>query len=96
MLTIEIQGRAIAIVDADEESARDLIADEDFREDLASITSDGEPVWDGSAELTLRPSTSEEEAVAAEAVDEDDVDLEGDLMVVFLIALDDEEDFDED
>lgn len=94
MLTLEINGKAIAVIDADAESARDLLEDEDFREDLQSITSGGEPMWDGIAPLHLRPANAAEEKVANEADDEDedeeDVE-EGDLLVVFLVPLDDEE-----
>jgi hypothetical protein len=94
MFTVEIAGRAIAVTNADEEQARELIESEEFREDLSSIHSDGKPIWDGKAKLVLRAATLDEEEEFEDAEDPDgDEDLEeGEPSVVFLIDIDEEDD----
>ena len=93
MFTVEIAGRAIAVTNADEAQARELIESEEFREDLTIIHSDGKPVWDGKASLDLRPATPDEEEEFEDADDLDDEDEAEDdePSVVFLIDIDDEE-----
>ena len=97
MFTVEIAGRAIAVTNADEEQARELIESEEFREDLTIIHSEGKPIWDGKAKLELRQATPDEEEEFEEADDlDDDEDADEDEpSVVFLIDIDDEEDEDE-
>ena len=94
MFTVEIAGRAIAVTNADEEQARELIESEEFREDLTVIHSDGQPIWDGKAKLELRAATLDEEEEFEDAEDPDgDEDLEeGEPSVVFLIDIDEEDD----
>ena len=94
MFTVEIAGRAIAVTNADEEQARELIESEEFREDLTVIHSDGKPIWDGKAKLELRAATLDEEEEFEDAEDPDgDEDLEeGEPSVVFLIDIDEEDD----
>jgi hypothetical protein len=94
MFTVEIAGRAIAVTNADEAQARELIESEEFREDLTVIQSEGKPIWDGKATLDLRPATPAEEEEFEEADDLDDEDEADDdePSVVFLIDIDDEED----
>ena len=96
MFTVEIAGRAIAVTNADEAQARELIESEEFREDLTIIHSDGKPVWDGKASLDLRPATPDEEEEFEDADDLDDEDEdeadEDEPSVVFLIDIDEEED----
>lgn len=101
MFTVEIGGRAIAVTNADESQARELIESEEFREDLTVILSDGKPVWDGKTEIGLRPATKdeEEEFESADDIEDEEEEEEGDgdePSVVFLIDIDDEEDEDED
>ena len=93
MFTIEIAGRAIAVTNADQSQAHELIESEEFREDLAFLLSNGKPVWDGKAELVLRAAKAEEveEFEDAEDLDEDEMEDDGDPAVVFLIDIDDEE-----
>ncbi len=97
MFTVEIAGRAIAVTNADEDQARDLIESEEFLEDLTIIHSDGKPIWDGKAKLELRTATpdEEEEFEDADDLDEDDEAEDGEPSVVFLIDIDDEEDEEE-
>ena len=63
MFTIEIGGKPIAVVDAVESDARELLEQSEFRDDLTSLTSGGKPLWDGRAALTMRPATPEERDV---------------------------------
>ena len=113
MFTLEINGRAIAVIYADEENARELLDDEDFQADLRGIESGGKAIWNGADALNLRPATPEE-AEAADAtddsdgldgdddLDDDDDDLddgdeddlddddEGEMVVVFLVPMDED------
>jgi hypothetical protein len=108
MFTLEIAGKAIAITNAEEEQARELFMSEDFREDLKSFTSEGNPLWDGNAAFTVRRASDDEieafdDAIAedeedwdeedVEASDEDD-DEEG-IDVMFLVAVDEMDDQDD-
>jgi hypothetical protein len=62
MFTLDIGGRPTAITDADEAEARRIFEGETFRRDMQRWISDGQPVWDGHAPITLRPSTEDETA----------------------------------
>jgi hypothetical protein len=100
MFTLEIKGRAVAVIYADEENARELLDDEDFQEDLQALESNGEPIWNGKDKLTVRPASESDIAAADGNADDDDPDddeedEEGELMVVFIVPLDDDEDDDE-
>jgi hypothetical protein len=93
MFTLEIAGNPIAITDADEAQARAIFESDEFKQDLTAMTSDGIPLWDGRATLTIRPA-SQEETAAFEAPDmdvDDEVDAEDDddgLFVTFLVPID--------
>ncbi|MDQ1081946.1 hypothetical protein [Pseudoroseomonas cervicalis] len=104
MFTLEIGGRAIAVIGTDEEDARDLVANPSFREDLQRLLSDDQPLWDGEAELVLRPANedeiaefdeSEDEPEAGEEEDEDEDEEEG-AVVLFLVPILDPDEEDED
>jgi hypothetical protein len=97
MFTVEIAGRAVAVTNADESQARELIDSEEFREDLTVIRSDGKPVWDGKAEILLRLATDdeEEELEEAEDLDEDETADDNEPSVVFLVDIDDDDEEDE-
>ncbi len=60
MFTLEIGGKPIAITDAGEDEARAVFEGEAFRHDMQRWLTEGRPVWDGRAPMTLRPSTEEE------------------------------------
>jgi hypothetical protein len=62
MFTLEIGGTPIAITDAGEDEAREIFEGETFRHDMQRWVTDGRPVWDGKAPITLRPSTDDETA----------------------------------
>ncbi len=99
--TIEVAGKAIASFRAhNDEDARHFFEAEDFREDLTILQTEGGPVWDGKAALTLRKAAAEEasEVEHAYELDDDPSRTIDDEFVVFLIPiaeLADDEDGDE-
>lgn len=108
MFTLEIAGKAIAITNAEEEQARELFMSEDFREDLKSFTSEGSPLWDGSAAFTVRRASDDEieafdDAIAEDEEDWDEEDVEASeedddeegIDVMFLVTVDEMDDQDD-
>jgi hypothetical protein len=95
MFTLEIKGRPIAVVVADEAQARELFDDEDFKEDLRSMESEGEPLWNGTDALEVRPASPDERQAAQESLEEDEEQVEGELTVLFMVTLDDEDEWDD-
>ncbi len=99
--TLEIAGKAIvAIGDIEHDEAQDLITDDAFQEDLMAFEANGTPLWDGEAELTVRPASKDEQAAwkeaRVEAEEEEDFE-EDEASVVFLVEVSDpDEDDDED
>ncbi|WP_187969386.1 hypothetical protein [Aquibium microcysteis] len=89
MFTLEIDGVAVAMTDADEAEAREIFDSEDFKADLAEFTTDGKPVWNGKSPFTIRPATEDEEDLFDDSLeaDEDDEDEDG-ASVVFLVMVD--------
>lgn len=97
--TIEIGGKAIACFRSEnDEDAKHFLEAEDFREDLTILESQGKPVWDGVAPITLRKATAEEasEVEHAYEFDDDPSRTVDDEFVVFLIPISDMDDEDED
>lgn len=102
MFTLEIGGKAVAVTDADEATARELFESEEFREDLKSLSSDGQPIWDGKAAFNIRQSNKDEsdEFAAADFADDDYEDEDEDdaedsgATIMFLVAIDDEDEED--
>jgi hypothetical protein len=101
MYTLEIAGKPVAITDADEAQARELFTSEAFKEDIAAMESEGQPLWDGKAPLVIRASSKEEsenfeqaldedddEEEGADALDSGDDDEEGGINVLFLVPVD--------
>lgn len=78
MFTLEIEGTAVAVINSDEASAKDLFTCDGFKEDIQSMTSGGKPLWDGKAELKVRPANEDEIEVFEDALAEDDG--EGDFV----------------
>ena len=72
MVTLEIDGKAVAVTNADEEQARELFLSESFKDDLKSFKSESRSLWDGSAALTTRPASEDEIDAFYEALDEED------------------------
>jgi hypothetical protein len=76
MFTLEINGTALVVTNADEESARALLESEEFKEDLKSFTSEGRPLWDGKSPLTVRPATEDEIDSFDEALNDEEYEDE--------------------
>ena len=110
MFTLEISGKAVAVIYADEENARELIDDEDFQADLRTLESGGKRIWNGTDALKVRPASPAEAEAAddgadadddpdndnEDAIGEEDDEDEAELVVVFIIPLDDDDDYDDD
>ena len=60
MFTLEIAGKPIAVTDASEDEARELFESDAFKDDLMQIESEGAPIWDGFATLSVRAATRAE------------------------------------
>lgn len=106
MFTLEIDGTAIAVINGDEATARDLFTCDGFKEDIRTMTIDGRPIWNGTSALTVRKSTEDEieEFEDALAADDGEGDFEPDEQhaaegdgsddeadIVFLVDIDDED-----
>lgn len=106
MFTLEIAGKAVAITNANEDQARELFMSEEFQDDLKSFTSEGQPLWDGSATFNVRRASDDEidafdDAMAEDEEewdneeDEDEDDDESGIDVMFLVAVDEVDDRDD-
>ncbi|HEY8564952.1 MAG TPA: hypothetical protein VIL65_05585 [Beijerinckiaceae bacterium] len=99
MFTLAIDGRAVAITDADEEQARELFDSEEFKNDLKTMTEGGEPLWNGTGSFNVRRSTDEEIDSYDDAMSDDEDEAEDDeedgINVLFLVPIDTDEDQDE-
>ncbi|WP_342150082.1 hypothetical protein [Methylorubrum sp. SB2] len=107
MFTLEIDGTAIAVINGDEATARDLFTCDGFKEDIRTLTVDGKPIWNGTSELKVRAASQDEieefdEAIAADQGDGDFEpdpqhandgadDEEDEADIVFLVDIDDED-----
>ena len=110
MYTLEINGTALVVTNADEPEARALLESEDFKSDLKTLTAEGRPLWDGSAPLNIREASESEVEAFEEALndedyedeeDEEDEDEEEDdqgedepIDIVFLVEIDEADDDD--
>ena len=72
MFTLEIDGTAIAVINGDEATARDLFTCDGFKEDIRTMTIDGRPIWNGTSALTVRKSTEDEIEEFEDALASDD------------------------
>ncbi len=100
MFTLLIGKKPVAVIDAPESDARELLEQDEFHEDLGELMSEGKPLWNGREKLTLRPSTEEEvQEFEQGAFDDDDEEDDEELLegatVYFLVPIDDDEDEDE-
>lgn len=107
MFTLEIDGTAIAVINGDEATARDLFTCDGFKEDIRTLTVDGKPIWNGTSELKVRAASQDEieefdEAIAADQgegdfepdpqhADDASDDEEDEADIVFLVDIDDED-----
>ena len=106
MFTLEIDGTAVAVINSDEASAKDLFTCDGFKEDIRTMTTGGKPLWNGTSPLKVRPATEDEIETFEDALAEDDG--EGDFVddphhtetdsddadeadIVFLVDIDEDE-----
>jgi hypothetical protein len=97
MFTLTISDKPIAVTNADEDEARDLFMSDDFKQDLKTLESEGAPLWDGFATLSIR-AASESEIAEFEAIDEDEesAGVENDApLIIFLVEVIDPDEADE-
>ncbi len=89
MFTLEIGGRPIAVTDANEADAKAIFESGAFKQDLTALTSEGAPLWDGRAPLSIRPA-SQQEVAEFGAPEDDAADEEEDdgAFVTFLVPID--------
>jgi hypothetical protein len=91
MFTLTISDKPVAITNANEEEARDLLMSEEFKDDLKVL-------WDGFASLNVRPATEEEKAEFEGAdfdEDEKEDDEEEGPYIMFLVDVTDPDEGDE-
>lgn len=97
MYTLEINGVAIAMTDADEAEAREIFMSDSFKDDLRQFTSGGQPIWNGASDFVVRPANDDEEDLFDDALDdEEDMDDEDDVDGTAVATEEDLEDEDED
>ncbi len=97
MFTLTISDKPVAITNANEGEARELLMSDDFKEDLKFLESEGAPLWDGVASLNIRPATEEEKAEFEgadfdEDEDDDDDGEEGPYIMFLVDVTDPDED----
>ncbi|MEE1657846.1 hypothetical protein VB618_16715 [Microvirga sp. CF3062] len=98
MFTLTISDKPVAITNANEEGARELLMSEEFKDDLKVLESEGAPLWDGIASLNIRPATEEEKTEFEGAdfdEDEEDDDEEEGPYIMFLVDVTDPDEDDE-
>jgi hypothetical protein len=98
MFTLTISDKPIAVTNANEDQARDVLMSEDFKQDLKVLESEGEPLWDGVATLSVRPASAPE-IVEFDATDENkgSAGIEDDApLILFLVDINDPDEPDED
>jgi hypothetical protein len=109
MFTLEIDGTAVAVINSDEASAKDLFTCAGFKEDIRTMTSEGRPLWNGTSPLKVRAATEDEIEIFEDALAEDDgqgdfeddprhadaeTDDEDEADIVFLVDIDEDDEAD--
>ena len=89
-----IKGRGIATFYAENGAAAMVrVLDRLFRDDLMVLAADGLPLWDGIADIQIRPAFPDEEArwraSRAKAIRHGNIEREDDTWIAFLVALTD-------
>jgi hypothetical protein len=89
IFTLDIGGRPTLAFEARNlRESQQLCHEHWLRRDIADLTSNGAPLWDGKARLRARRSTANEIAVYREAA-QDAAPPQGDLLLAYLVELDD-------
>ncbi|SRR5258707_15825432 len=90
IFTIEIGDTPTLTFEAqNQREAQELCHEHWLKDDLVEAKSDGAPLWDGKAKLRARMALPDESAVFADAKNKGQTS--GELMLVYLIKLDDGE-----
>jgi hypothetical protein len=89
-----IKGRGVAAFYAKNGAAAVVrVRDRLFCDDLMVLATDGLPLWDGMADIQVRPASPEEEArwsaSRAKAIRHGNIEREDDTWIAFLVALTD-------
>jgi hypothetical protein len=85
---LEVAGQPVLMFQAmSHQEARGLPREQWLRDDLREVHSNGAPVWDGKAKLTVRRANLDEAARFSETI-VGAADDSGDLVLVYLIELD--------
>ncbi len=100
MFTLEIAGQPIAVLNLPTQAdAEEFLSDKEFQEDLTVLQHEGQPLWNGEAELRLREATPDERTEFANALALDGPDTDGDAaeeseagFVMFLVDVTDPDD----
>ena len=88
IFTLDIGGRPTLAFEAKNlRESQQLCHEYWLRRDIAGLTSNGAPLWDGKARLRARRSTEDEIAVYREAA-RDAAQPEDDLLLAYLVELD--------
>jgi hypothetical protein len=96
MFTLEVDGAPIAVTKGNEGEARAIFESAEFRNKLRRMESDGEPLWNGGGQFTIRPATTAEIRAFvqyAETLGFDDEE-EGEI-ILYLRPIDTPDEFDE-
>jgi hypothetical protein len=98
MFTLTISDKPVAVTNAEADEARDLFMSEEFKQDLKMLESEGAPLWDGFATLSVRPASEEEieefEEADLDEDDEEDSDEEDGPLIMFLVDVTEPDDSD--
>jgi hypothetical protein len=88
VFTLDIGGRPTLAFEAKNlRESQQLCHERWLRRDIADLTSNGAPLWDGKARLRARRSTEDEVAVYREAT-RDAAQPQDDLLLAYLVEVD--------
>ncbi|MEH2516510.1 hypothetical protein V1279_002083 [Bradyrhizobium sp. AZCC 1610] len=88
IFTLDIGGRPTLAFEAKNlRESQQLCHEHWLRRDIAGLMSNGSPLWDGKARLRARRST-ENEIATYRGVARDAVPTQGDLLLAYLVKLD--------
>jgi hypothetical protein len=89
VFTLEVGGKPTLAFEASGfREAQELRKESWLRTDLVSLQSNGTPLWDGEAALSVRLATAEEAIAFGQAAAEEKGSDEDDMVLVYLVELD--------
>ncbi len=96
MFTLTAAGQPIAVTKGNESEARAAFSDPEFRARLRSLESEGDPLWNGTDPLQVRPATASEARALVEYAEKMGLeDEEEGEIVLYLRPVDAPDEFDE-